>query len=219
MKKEKDPQQPYQYTNDMDDWNNVHEQLQHVQKKSDIQRKAENENESVAGLTTKELTVPADTNPYGIIRYQGGYYRLSEKFGSDFKTMFLAGYLNQGLGATPSTIFGQMGLTDKIDGFDFTSLTNAYANDPYPATLDLQSVITWRIDPSGKYISKSYMKRDFIPEPSDKKTLVDNPGFREEDPVHLVSVADLGASKDASVRYIVRLVIVEEQPEKPVTMA
>ena len=122
----------------------------------------------------------------------------------------MAGYVTPFAQAITADPNGQIELANKIGEFDFTVLEN-HSEDPSPSTLELQSVLSWRLDPKEKYIKGSWNKRDFTAEPQDKKMMVDNPGFRTagEDTIDLVS--DLGAA-GGRIHFIVRLKIIEERP-------
>jgi hypothetical protein len=159
-----------------------------------------------------------DVDPDKERRYTGAFYNLSEKFGSDFTSLFVAGHLSTFTKTVSADAHGQASLAEKIDEFDFTSLRNTSA-DPDPPTLDLQSVMSWRLDAQTNYVKGSWKKRDFAAEPPDKKAIVDNPGFRASGDDGFDRVSDLGAA-NAAIRFIVRLMIVERPlaadiPQRP----
>ncbi len=149
-------------------------------------------------------------DPYKERRYQGAFYKLSEKFGMDFSVLFVIGHMGGYVNTVSPDGKGQGEITNKIAEFDFTSLRNN-SDDNYPATLDLQSVMSWQVNSKGKYVKNTWKKASFIPEPPDPKIMVDNPGFRVSGQDGAGLVTDLAAAS-GRVRFIVRLMIIEKKP-------
>lgn len=161
---------------DRDDWNQVHQQLS--------AKSAEN-------LLPKVVT---DTDPRTEGRYGGaGPNELNRKFGSSFYTDFFFGNFKSYESSIPVTQAGQELVMTNISGFDFESLQNEDATKDdagSPPKLELQSITTYRVDASGKYIGDSRMTYYYKSHATYFDDVVDDPGMRDKDEVMDIQIND-----------------------------